>query len=71
MIVKISKLGEFKIIGYPRNYKEYLSWKMKESRLVFHNGKVFIKIIFEKFIQKIEPKDSIAVDINMKNNRCR
>ena len=29
MFVKISKIGEFKILGYPRNYKEYLSWKMK------------------------------------------
>jgi putative transposase len=66
MFVKISKIGEFKIIGYPRNYKEYLSWKMKESRLVFNNGKAFLKIVFEKFMQKIEPKGSIAVDINMK-----
>jgi len=67
MIVKISKLGEFKIIGYPRNLKEYLSWKMKEARQVIRNGKAFIKITFEKIIQKIEPKDSIAVDINMQN----
>ena len=67
MIIKISKVGEFKIIGYPRNIKEYLSWKMKEARQVIRNGKAFIKITFEKFIQKIEPKDSIAVDINMQN----
>jgi putative transposase len=67
MFVKISKLGEFKILGYPRNYKEYLSWEMKEARLVFNNGKAFLKIVFEKFAQKIEPKDSIAVDINMQN----
>jgi putative transposase len=67
MFIKISKVGEFKILGYPRNYKEYLSWKMKESRLVFRNGKAFLKIIFEKFAQKIEPKESIAVDINMQN----
>jgi len=66
MIVRISKLGEFKILGYPRNIKEYLSWKMKEARQVIRNGKAFIKITFEKFIQKIDPKDSIAVDINMK-----
>jgi IS605 OrfB family transposase len=67
MIVKISKIGEFKILGYPRNYKEYLSWKIKEARLVFNNGKAFLKITFEKFMQKIEPKGSIAVDINMKS----
>jgi len=66
MIVKISKIGELKILGYPRNYKEYLSWKMKEARLVFNNGKAFLKIVFEKFAQKIEPKGSVAVDINMK-----
>jgi IS605 OrfB family transposase len=66
MLVKISKVGEFKILGYPRNYKEYLSWNMKESRLVFRNGKAFLKIVFEEFAQKIEPKGSIAVDINMK-----
>ena len=66
MLVKISKIGEFKILGYPRNYKEYLSWEMKESRLVFRNGKVFLKITFEKLMQKIEPKGSIAVNINMK-----
>jgi IS605 OrfB family transposase len=67
MLVKISKIGEFKILGYPRNYKEYLSWNMKEARLVFRNGKAFLKITFEKFAQKIEPKGSIAVDINMQN----
>jgi len=67
MFVKISKIGEFKILGYPRNYKEYLSWKMKEARLVFNNGKAFLKITFEKLMQKIEPKGSIAVDINMQN----
>ncbi|MDT7864991.1 MAG: RNA-guided endonuclease TnpB family protein [Thermoproteota archaeon] len=67
MFVKISKIGEFKILGYPKNYKEYLSWKMKEARLVFNNGKAFLKIVFEKFAQKIEPKGSIAVDINMQN----
>jgi putative transposase len=66
MFVKISKIGEFKILGYPRNIKEYLFWNMKESRLVFRNGKAFLKITFEKFMQKIEPKKSIAVDINMK-----
>jgi IS605 OrfB family transposase len=66
MLVKISKIGEFEILGYPRNYKEYLSWKMKESRLIFRNGKAFLKITFEKLMQKIEPKESIAVDINMK-----
>jgi len=66
MIVKISTLGEFKILGYPINIKEYLSWKMKEARQVIRNGKAFIKITFEKIIQKIDPKDSIAVDINMK-----
>jgi IS605 OrfB family transposase len=66
MVVKISRLEEFKILGYPRNYKEYLSWEMKEARLIFRNGKAFLKITFEKFMQKIEPKDSIAVDINMK-----
>ena len=67
MFVKISKIGEFKILGYPRNYKEYLSWKMKEARLVFNNGKAFLKITFEKLMQKIEPKGSIAVDINIQN----
>jgi len=67
MIVRISTLGEFKILGYPRNLKEYLSWKMKEARQVIRNRKAFIKITFEKIAQKIKPKDSIAVDINMQN----
>jgi IS605 OrfB family transposase len=40
---------------------------MKEARLVFNNGKAFLKITFQKLIQKIEPKGSIAVDINMQN----
>ena len=67
MIVKISKVGQSKILGCPRNLKEYLSWKMKEARQVIRNRKVFLKITFEKIIQKIDPKDSIAVDINMQN----
>jgi IS605 OrfB family transposase len=67
MFVKISKIGEFKILGYPRNYKEYLSWKIKEARVVFRNGKAYLKITFVKFMKKIQPNGSIAVDINMKS----
>ncbi|MQL56269.1 RNA-guided endonuclease TnpB family protein [Acidianus ambivalens] len=66
MTVRIAGVGELPILGYPRNLKEYLSWRMKEARLVVKDGKAFLKVVFEKEEEgKVEPKESIAVDINM------
>jgi transposase, IS605 OrfB family, central region len=66
MTVRITSVGELPILGYPRNLKDYMSWKMKEARLVIRDDKAFLKVVFEKPIEeKVEPKESIAVDINM------
>jgi putative transposase len=65
MTVRIAGVGELPILGYPRNLKEYLGWKMKEARLVIKGGKAFLKVVFEKEEKIVEPKESIAVDINM------
>jgi len=65
MTVRIASVGELPILGYPRNLKEYLSWRMKEARLVVRDDKAFLKVVFEKGEEKVEPKESIAVDINM------
>jgi len=63
--VRIASVGELPILGYPRNLREYMSWRMKESRLVIRDGKAFLKVVFEKPLDSVEPKESIAVDINM------
>ena len=65
MTVRIAGVGELLILGYPRNLKEYLGWRMKEARLVIRNDKAFLKVVFEKEEEKVKPKESIAVDINM------
>ena len=65
MTVRIVSVGELQILGYPRNLKDYLGWKMKESRLVIKDGKAFLKVVFDKEEEKVIPKESIAVDINM------
>ena len=66
MTVRIASVGELPILGYPRNIKDYLSWKMKEARLVIRDDKAFLKVVFEKPIEeKVEPRGSVAVDINM------
>ncbi|WP_016730063.1 RNA-guided endonuclease TnpB family protein [Saccharolobus islandicus] len=66
MTVRIASVGELQILGYPRNLKEYLSWRMKEARLVVKDGKAFLKVVFEKEEEeKVEPRESIAVDVNM------
>jgi len=65
MTVRIASVGELSILGYPRNLKDYMSWRMKESRLVVRGGKAFLKLVFEKPLENVEPKSSIAVDINM------
>ncbi|MUN28937.1 RNA-guided endonuclease TnpB family protein [Sulfuracidifex metallicus] len=65
MTVRIAGVGELPILGFPRNLKDYLSWRIKEARLVVKDGKAFLKIVFEKEGEKVEPKESIAVDINM------
>jgi|OSPMetMinimDraft_2_1075162.scaffolds.fasta_scaffold04045_1 hypothetical protein len=44
--VKITSVGELKILGYHRNLKEYINWRMGEARLVIRDGKAFLK--FEK-----------------------
>jgi len=65
MTVRITTVGELPILGYPRNLRDYLSWKIKEARLVVKDGKAFLKVFFEKPLDNVEPKESIAVDINM------
>jgi IS605 OrfB family transposase len=65
MTVRIASVGELPILGYPRNLKEYMSWRMREARLVIRDGKAFLKVVFEKKKENVEPKESIAVDINM------
>jgi len=65
MIVRIASVGELPILGYPRKLKDYENWKMKEARLVIRDGKAFLKVVFEKEEESVEPKESIAVDVNM------
>ncbi|MQL54252.1 RNA-guided endonuclease TnpB family protein [Acidianus ambivalens] len=65
MTVRIASVGELQILGYPRNLKDYMSWKMKEARLAVKGGKAFLKVVFEIEGEKVEPGESIAVDINM------
>jgi IS605 OrfB family transposase len=66
MTVRIAGVGELPILGYPRNVKEYMSWRMKEARLTVKGDKAFLKVVFEKpREEKVEPKESIAVDVNM------
>jgi transposase len=63
--VRIAGVGELPILGHTRNLKEYTSWRMREARLVIKDGKAFLKVVFEKKKEKVEPKESIGVDINM------
>ncbi|QXJ32304.1 Transposase [Saccharolobus shibatae] len=65
MTVRIAGVGELQILGYPRNIEEYMNWKMKEARLVVKGDKAFLKVVFEKPLEKVEPRESVAVDINM------
>jgi hypothetical protein len=48
MTVRIVSVGELSILGCPRNLKEYMSWRMREARLVIKDGKAFLKVVFEK-----------------------
>jgi len=65
MTVRIASVGDLQILGYPRNLKDYLSWRMREARLTVKGDKVFLKVVFEKGEENVEPKESVAVDINM------
>jgi len=65
MTVRITSVGKLPILGYPRNLKDYLGWRMKEARLTVKGGKAFLKVVFDKEEEKVIPKESIAVDINM------
>ncbi len=53
MTVRIASVGELQILGYPRNLKEYVNWRMKEARLVVKDGKAFLKVVFEKPLEKV------------------
>ncbi|BDC17718.1 RNA-guided endonuclease TnpB family protein [Acidianus sp. HS-5] len=65
MVVIIINIGELPILGYPRNLRDYITWNMKEARLTIRGGKAFLKVVFEKAGEKVEPNGSVAVDINM------
>ncbi|ADB88427.1 RNA-guided endonuclease TnpB family protein [Saccharolobus islandicus] len=65
MTVRIASVGDLQILGYPRNLGEYANWRMKEARLVVRGDKAFLKMVFEKPLEKVEVKESVAVDINM------
>ncbi|MEM3344469.1 RNA-guided endonuclease TnpB family protein [Saccharolobus sp.] len=65
MVARIVNVGELPILGYPRNIKDYMNWKMKEARLVIKGDKAFLKVVFEKPEETVELKGSVAVDINM------
>jgi len=66
MTVRIASVGVLPILGHPRNLREYVNWRMKEARLVVKDGRAFLKVVFEKPREEnVEPKESIAVDINM------
>ena len=64
-VVKIASVGELPILGYPRNIRGYLGWKMKEARLVLKDGNAFLKVVFERPRADVKPTSSVAVDINM------
>ncbi|BBD72478.1 hypothetical protein HS1genome_0867 [Sulfodiicoccus acidiphilus] len=38
---------------------------MKEARLVAKDDKAFLEVVFGKQLKKVEPKSSVAVDIDM------
>ena len=38
---------------------------MRESRLIVKDGKAFLKVVFEKSKEKVEPRGSVAVYINV------
>jgi transposase len=48
----------------PRNVRDYPSWKTREARSVIKEGKAFLKVVFEKPKVEVEPKGSVAVDVN-------
>ncbi|WP_343043978.1 hypothetical protein [Metallosphaera tengchongensis] len=63
--VRIARVGELPIEGYPRNLPEYKGWEMREARLDLRDGKAFLKVSFLKDWEEPEAKDGVAVDINM------
>ncbi|MEM0299960.1 RNA-guided endonuclease TnpB family protein [Saccharolobus sp.] len=65
MMVGIGSVGELPILGYPRNFSFYKDWELREARLVIREDKAFLKVTFEKEQVKVEPKGSVAVDVNM------
>ncbi|MEM3950966.1 MAG: transposase, partial [Saccharolobus sp.] len=65
MTVRIASVGELSILGYPRNLSFYKDWSMKEARLVIKDGKAFLKVVSERRKLNIQPKGSVAVDVNM------
>ncbi|BBG24756.1 hypothetical protein IC006_2090 [Sulfuracidifex tepidarius] len=42
-----------------------MNFTIKEARLVVKDGKAFLKVVFERGPQHVEPKSSVAVDVNM------
>jgi len=65
MVVKITSLGEIKLIGYPSNIEEYSDWSIREARLIVRNNGVFLHVSVKKNTNEPTPSlNAIAVDIN-------
>jgi len=68
MVVKLAGLGEYKIIGYPKNLDQYLrEWEQREAKLVVRENGVFIHVTFRR--RKNTPRPSlnaVAVDVNVR-----
>ncbi len=63
MKVWIRDVGELPILGYPRNLNFYKGWNIREARLIFRQGKAFLKVSLFKDYKEPLAKD--GVDINM------
>ena len=65
MTVKISSIGEIKLIGYQSNIEDYSDWSIREARLTVKSNGVFLHVSVKKNIKEpIPSSNAIAVDIN-------
>jgi len=56
-----------RLVYVERWHGRYKGWKVKESRLVVKNGRIWLKVMVENEVELIKPEMALGVDINYSN----
>ena len=66
-ILTLNGRRTYKLCYVERWHGRYEGWKPKEARLVFKDGKLWLKVVVEHEVPLIEPEGTLGIDVNYTN----